>query len=353
MIIVVNIFGQKYISNSSNRQLMAAKQGGKVNFMSPVNYVRTKSRTLPLYECIVNSGWEDHKMVNVIVARQHVNGNITAGFYLVDLLCKGVKDSYFIFNTPLHEYEEIIEKHFPARSVDIERVDYALAHNIIYAGYEFASEYNIKAHKDFESTTRFLLEEDDDNVELIDIPCGGDDGLPTVIMGPDNRNECLRTIAHLEKYAGQGNFHVHVVDGDEDFEDGADEYSEDDLEEDIKEFKELSAKMDKLDKEGIEEILDIALRIFYHGIDNEELDNEMEMLHSKYPLDMICNDIPDDMIVSHGLNAGEVEVLKQRLHEALSIPIDDDDRIEEAKAALEALKKITQTNQRLTCLSTG
>lgn len=54
---------------------------------------------------------------------------------------------------------------------------------------------------------------------------------------------------------------------------------------------------------------------------------------------MICNDIPDDMIVPHGLNAAEVEVLKRRLHEALSIPIDDDDRIGEAKAALEVLKK--------------
>jgi hypothetical protein len=47
---------------------MAKKNSGKViQMLSPENYIRTKSRTLPIYECWINTDWEDVNLANCIV----------------------------------------------------------------------------------------------------------------------------------------------------------------------------------------------------------------------------------------------------------------------------------------------
>jgi hypothetical protein len=67
---------------------MANKNKGKVvQMLSPENYIRKKARSLPIFECRVNGEWKESKMAQVLVARRHTNGNITACFYLVDLMC--------------------------------------------------------------------------------------------------------------------------------------------------------------------------------------------------------------------------------------------------------------------------
>ncbi|MDQ3291320.1 MAG: hypothetical protein M3Q05_08530, partial [Bacteroidota bacterium] len=50
-----------------------------------------RARSLPIYKCLVNEGWAESALAQVIVLRKHVNGHLTAGIYLVDLLCTGVK----------------------------------------------------------------------------------------------------------------------------------------------------------------------------------------------------------------------------------------------------------------------
>src|SRR5438309_465578 len=66
--------------------------------LSPKKYIQTRARTLPIYKCFVNKDWRAIDIANVFVMRQHVNGHITAGVYLVDLLCLGIKDTFFFFN---------------------------------------------------------------------------------------------------------------------------------------------------------------------------------------------------------------------------------------------------------------
>ena len=72
---------------------MTKKSKGKVlQMLSPENFIRNKARSLPIFECLVNADWEEGKLADMVVARQHTNGNITAGLYQVDLACLGVKD---------------------------------------------------------------------------------------------------------------------------------------------------------------------------------------------------------------------------------------------------------------------
>lgn len=161
---------------------MAKKKKGKViQMLSPENYIKQRARTLPIYECRINSDWEISKLANIFVARKHTNGNLTVGLYLVDLKCLGVKDAYYFFNISEVEYEELIEKSVGV--VDLDHVPYPLVHNIIYAGVEFAEEYGFKPCKEYASVAKYILEEDTEDIELIDIDCG-ENGKPFYISGP-------------------------------------------------------------------------------------------------------------------------------------------------------------------------
>src|SRR5450759_3092033 len=190
-----------------------------IQMLSPGNYIRKKARMLPSYECLVNSNWEKSKMAHVVVARRHTNGNITACFYLVDLMLLGVKETFYMFNVPLFEYKGKID--MISDGMDMEPISYILVHNIVYAGLEFAEEYGFSPYKDFTSITSFMLEEDNDDIELIDVECGFD-RKPAYMRNPfDNNTRVNNIITRLEKTAGPGNFIIFddVDEEDEDIED--------------------------------------------------------------------------------------------------------------------------------------
>jgi len=215
---------------------MTKKKKGKVIQLplTPEKYIRTRVRQLPVYECYINEQWKESGMANIIVARKHTNNNLTFGLYLVDLLCLGVKDTYYDFNVTNVDYEDLKNEYFGKQ--DIVKCDYVLAHNIIYGAVEFADEYGFKPHKDF-AVSKYILEEDDENVELMEIEFGEDEK-PCVVV--TTGNEQKQIIAQLDKTAGKGNYTVVYLD-DEDLKDDFEgEVDEDDLndwtDEDWKEF---------------------------------------------------------------------------------------------------------------------
>jgi len=186
--------------------------------LSPKQYIRTRARSLPVYKCYVNKDWEEAHMAQVIVMRRHVNGNITTGIYLVDLLCLGVKDAAYFFNEPEGELEERFGDGFNEMFMQI---DYALAHNIVYAGHDFALEYDIKPHADFD-IAKFILEDDNDAVELIEVEVGHE-GKPHLVVRQAGDN--ADALAKLKKNAGEGNYFYTIGENLDD--DDNDEYDED------------------------------------------------------------------------------------------------------------------------------
>lgn len=170
--------------------------------LSPRKYVQTKMRNLPVCKCMVNKDWEESQVANVSVMRKHVNGNVTIGLYRVDLLCMGVKDTVFFFNTPEDEF--LSQYRFELSN--FKEIDYNLAHNIIYAGHDFALEFDIHPHRDFE-ITRFILEEDNHSVPLIEVPVGTD-GIPHLIV--EKQGQQSEILAKLKRYAGEGNYYYTI-----------------------------------------------------------------------------------------------------------------------------------------------
>ena len=169
--------------------------------LSPKKYIETQCRKLPIYKCYINRDWDTARMANVFILRKHTNGNITAGIYLVDLACLGIKDTFFFFNLP----EIDINERLDLPNMSLKEVDYTLAHNIVFAAHDYALDYDINPHKDF-ATTKFILEEDDDNISLIDIPVGGDDGKPLLVLQPGQSTKYKHVYDKLVKKLGRDNF---------------------------------------------------------------------------------------------------------------------------------------------------
>ena len=235
---------------------MAKKQHPQI--LSPENYIRQRARNLPIFKCLVNEGWEEDKLAQITIARRHINGNITFCSYLVDLNCLGVKDTFYYFNLPEEDFEEVMEK--MAQGYALIEIDYALAHNIIHAGWEYGEEIGFKPHKEFLSITRFMLEEESDAIPLINIDCGDIDGKPLFVQGPLESDAMVnRIIAQLEKNVGHGNYRFIMQDEiwDEEVEEDWDEvdgmiyfreYAQYSHEEKVRLFLELSQDMEEADE---------------------------------------------------------------------------------------------------------
>ena len=216
------------------------KKSGKVIRMpqSPENYIRSRARKLPIHKCLINDVWQESGMATIIISRIHTSGYVTFGVYLVDLFCLGVKDTVYQFNIPGFEFDQYINEFS-----DHEKLiscDYVLAHNIIYGSIEFADEFEFLPHKDFTNVTKYILEEDDENVDLMDIEFGKN-GKPFVVA--EIGNEPVNVISQLEKTAGPGNFEVIYIDENgfgHDYFDDEDDFDEELFDEDL--FDDLSGE---------------------------------------------------------------------------------------------------------------
>ncbi len=181
--------------------------------LSPENYIRQKARKLPIFKCVVSKNWKEEGIFNVLVARQHVNSNITFGIYLVDLFCLGIRQTNFFFNIPLEEFNQMREQNGDIEN-EIE-IDYDFAHNLIFTGLEYASELGLDPHPDFK-LTKYILEEDDDNIPLIEVECGLA-GKPFFIYGDEiNPMKIDNIFKKLEEAVGKDGFDfLDTTDTDE------------------------------------------------------------------------------------------------------------------------------------------
>jgi len=120
--------------------------------MNDKNYVKSgRARKLPIYDCLINENWEETGLAHIFVVREHVNGNLTVGAFLIDILCVGLKDTFYRFNIAPWEFDEIIEV-LDGITGKMVTCDYNQAHNIVYGGIEFANEFGIPPAKKFEIT---------------------------------------------------------------------------------------------------------------------------------------------------------------------------------------------------------
>jgi len=231
---------------------MSKNKKGKVVPLKPVQlsaekYIKTQARLLPIAECIINEDWESAGICNIVVARRHKNGNLTVGIFLVDMYCLGPKDVMYEFNLDPEEYEE-----WKAKLADGVACDYVLAHNIIYGAIAYAEDYGFKPHKNFD-IAQYILEEDSEDIELIEIKFGLD-GMPCYVPGPFDSDHKIQTVINtLNRTAGPGNYTFLGEDDDlDDFDD--DDWDDDDDDDEDDDFDETQASIIELLVDGYQKI---------------------------------------------------------------------------------------------------
>jgi len=158
------------------------------------------ARRLPIAECWINPDWRQRGLVTIVLARQHKNGCFTFASFLVDIFCLGLKQTMVAINESPTEYYSTREHLFTTQQRV--PVDYVVAHNIIYGGIAYAEELGFKPEKDW-VLTQYVLEPDDDAVDLIDIEFGRN-GRPFYIAGPYDKPAEVRQ--KLEKAVGADGF---------------------------------------------------------------------------------------------------------------------------------------------------
>ena len=268
--------------------------------LSPENYIRKKARTLPVFECLINNDWEEAKMANLIVARRHTNGNITAGLYLVDLLCLGIKDTFWFFNIPEHEYREKLESFLKISEDEVGTIDYDLAHNIVFAGIGLAEELEFKPHKDFTAVTQYILEEDTDDVPIIEIECGIY-GLPAYMQGTlHSEAKAHQVIAQLEKVVGVGNFYIldeeGIIINEDDFEDN-NPYSSMDEESKRTEFENYLFKSEGFSEDDARNMAQLTQSLIDDLIDIDKYNGYSDEFYEELSaINVNVDEIPDEML---------------------------------------------------------
>ena len=225
--------------------------------LSPENYIRQRSRNLPIHECWISPNWKEEQLSSIIISRKHTSGNITFCMYLADIACLGIKNTAYKFNESEYGYNSFL--HDYREKLPLEKTSYDLVHNIIHAVLEFAEEYGFEPHKDFKQVTQYFLEEDTEDIPIIEIDCGGDDGLPLYVnTGFESKTRVNQILGQLEKTAGIGNFHFIIGDRDLGFDDMEYEDYEDDTSDfDYIDPDDIDVDYDEDDDDEDSDIIDI------------------------------------------------------------------------------------------------
>ena len=190
---------------------------GGQHFLSPEKYLQQRARLLPIDKCYINDNADEAGMAHIIVTRRHTGGRISFGVYLVDMLCLGVKDTYYQLRRDEDELLELLE----SQPLNFIECSYQEAHNRIYGSIAFAEEGGIEPHPSFR-LSRYMLEEDTDDIPLIEYTYGSD-GKHLLICSTNL--EASRYLPTLRKHLGND---VEYIIGDEDYED--EDYEDEDYE---------------------------------------------------------------------------------------------------------------------------
>lgn len=180
------------------------KKAAQSQEVRPEQYLRTRVRQLPIYKCYNCVSTKDSREMVVVVARQHTQGNITFGVYMLDTWCLGVTDAIWKFNTDKSDMNSLLNQLCEYHQVN--EISYSEAHNWVYGAHDWAAEAGILPSQDF-ALAKYILEPDDDKVELIEYDFGKDG---EYCLHVKTQQEASKYIPTLKKNLGDNNYKVEI-----------------------------------------------------------------------------------------------------------------------------------------------
>lgn len=171
--------------------------------ISPKKYIFEATRKVPVYECLINEGWREAGLAQIMVARRKQHGNFIVGNYVLDFFCLGLKNTLYQHNMDEFEYKS------HRRSVEVqtgfnwEKIEPNYCFNLIYGAIEYAEDLGFQPNKDFE-VTEYILD-DVESIEYEEIEFGKN-GKPYYVAGPYDDVKRIQSI--LNRSVGEGNYEI-------------------------------------------------------------------------------------------------------------------------------------------------
>ena len=164
-------------------------------------YLLKNAKNYPIFECLINTDWQDKGMAHILLSRRQPNNKLILGVYLVDIFCLGLKNTFSNANLSMEEYQKL-KLSFPPESI-LTACSPGKACRIIIGAIEYAKKIGFKPQQDFD-LSKYVLEGLQNNDYDLTLEFGKD-GKPFYIAGPDDDFEAI--IETLKKNVGEDNFH--------------------------------------------------------------------------------------------------------------------------------------------------
>jgi len=187
---------------AKRKVIVAAKQIAN----SPSNLFSPALKNAPLHQCLANTQMFEEGLGTVLIARKLPNGDISAGFFMLDVFCLGVKSAIFKGFSPA-EYQQILRD--IAKHEILEPVLPSCAKKLVEDCAAYARDLGFSPDPDYKQAKNVFSGIDQTVCSQTFV--FGKDGKPCFISGPFDTLEKSRSIMNqLTKKCGADGFRYLV-----------------------------------------------------------------------------------------------------------------------------------------------
>lgn len=111
-----------------------------------------KSVEFSIFQCLVNTDWQEQGLASIFVLRQLPNQKFILGSYLVDVLCLGLKDTFCNANLSAQAVQGMLA----TVPMQMEAIEYEDARGIILGGIEFARNLGFGPNPDWKDSQHMV-----------------------------------------------------------------------------------------------------------------------------------------------------------------------------------------------------
>ena len=168
----------------------------------------------PIYECLITDTLFEQGIGNLYFTRLMPDGRISAGIFLVDVFCLGVKDA-FITVLEKYQYEGRMKNH-PGNGPFVP-VSPACFRKLVEGAVAYARDLGFEPHRDYAEARQIFGNQE--TASCTQEFTYGREGKPLYISGPNESEARSKAIVeHLRQLKGEDGFHYLVgLDDPEDW----------------------------------------------------------------------------------------------------------------------------------------
>jgi hypothetical protein len=177
------------------------KSGGKILILM-ISTIRA-----PLHQSLMPEGLFDRGIGNVVVSRK-MNNTVSAGVFLLDVFCLGVKDAFFTI-TSHEKYQAMLERmSYQEKFIHIQA---ACGRKLVEETVAYAQSLGFSPHQDYGLAGEIFAD-----IEANLCPTSfvfGRGGKPLFVAGPNDTPKRCKEILHtLTNHCGEDGFHYLIVE---------------------------------------------------------------------------------------------------------------------------------------------